>query len=147
MEEYVIAAVGVLFSIIALLVGGGGKLFFNRLAKFEDTIEKSQRELYGELREFRESLTSVRMQYVPNTTCAELRQDGRCRTAMLKALVDNNHHLSGFAQKYEEFSERMQTQGENKIQNTQELSQQIKRLLDVLPADIDTDIEKSTKTS
>ena len=64
MEEYVVGIIGSLAGGMFLLLGGFCKLFFSRFTKFE-------KELSGELKEFRGSITDIRIGYVPHTTCAE----------------------------------------------------------------------------
>jgi hypothetical protein len=130
MEQYSIAIFTALTCAIGLLLGGFCKLFFSRLTKFE-------KELSSELKEFRESITNIRVNYVPQTTCAEYRQDGQCRAAMLKVLVDNNAMIGGFAQKYEEFSKQMQKQGDKKVQKMNDLTLQIQKVVEQHSTDTD----------
>jgi|APSaa5957512622_1039677.scaffolds.fasta_scaffold55402_1 uncharacterized protein YeaO (DUF488 family) len=128
MEEYVVGIIGSLAGAIFLILGGFCKLFFGRLARFENNQERHQTELRNELKEDRKSVVDIRMGYVPKTVCAELRQDGQCQAAILKALIENNSMISEFKGDYTTFTERMHTQGKSKVQNMQDLTQQIQRL-------------------
>jgi hypothetical protein len=139
LEEYAIAIITALAGAIFLLLGGCCKLFFSWLATFKKELSKELTALRTELKEDRQAVTDIRIGYVPHTTCAEYRQDGQCRAAMLKVLVDNNAMIGGFAQKYEEFSKEMHKQGQAKVKNMQDLTLQIQKVVKQHATDTDTD--------